>query len=161
MMEQMEQITRPRIDLTDHLVVLTIVCLVALVGNQLGAKINVLAALPGMIILLGMVMAGLVVTKFAPFYLPSVAWIALISTILTLPWLPTSAPIIEQVAQVNVLSLATPVLAYAGLAITKRELDVYKTSGWKIIIVALLVFFATFIGSALIAEVILKAQGLI
>jgi hypothetical protein len=157
----MEKIARPQINLLDHLVVVTIVCLVALMGNQLGARINILTALPGMIILLGMVMAGLMVTKIAPFYLPSVAWIALISTILTLPWLPTSAPIIEQVQHVNVLSLATPVLAYAGLAITKRELDVYKASGWKIIVVALLVFFATFVGSALIAEMILKAQGLI
>jgi hypothetical protein len=157
----MEKIARPQINLLDHLVVVTIVCLVALMGNQLGARINLLTALPGMIILLGMVMAGLLVTKIAPFYLPSVAWIALISTILTLPWLPTSAPIIEQVQHVNVLSLATPVLAYAGLAITKRELDVYKASGWKIIVVALLVFFATFVGSALIAEMILKAQGLI
>ena len=157
----MEKIARPQINLLDHLVVVTIVCLVALVGNQLGAQINILTALPGMVILLGMVMAGLVVTKVAPFYLPSVAWIALISTILTLPWFPTSAPIIEQVQHVNVLSLATPVLAYAGLAITKRELDVYKASGWKIIVVALLVFFATFVGSALIAEVVLKAQGMI
>lgn len=157
----MEKIARPQITLLDHLVVVTIVCLVALVGNQLGAEIHILTALPGMMILLGMVMAGLLVIKIAPFYLPSVAWIALISTLLTLPWLPTSTPIIEQVQHVNVLSLATPVLAYAGLAITKRELDVYKASGWKIIVVAFLVFFATFVGSALIAEVILKAQGLI
>lgn len=157
----MEKIARPKIELRDHFVVVAIVCLVALIGNQLGAKISILQALPGMIILLAMVMVGLVVTKIAPFYLPSVAWIALISTILTLPWLPTSAPIIAQVQHVNVLSLATPVLAYAGLAITKRELDIYKSSGWKIIIVALLVFFATFIGSALIAEVVLRWQGLI
>jgi hypothetical protein len=77
----MEKIARPQINLLDHLVVVTIVCLVALMGNQLGARINILTALPGMIILLGMVMAGLMVTKIAPFYLPSVAWIALISTI--------------------------------------------------------------------------------
>lgn len=157
----MEKAKRPVINLADHFAVLVIVSVIALVGNQFGAKINIITALPGMAIILALVMIGLVLTKIAPFYLPSVAWIALISTILTMPWLPTSVPIIEYVKHVNVLSLATPVLAYAGLAITKREVDVFKSSGWKIFLVALLVFAGTFIGSALIAEVVLQSQGLI
>lgn len=157
----MNAVQRPKIHLAEHFSVLAIVCAIALIGNRIGPEIGLLEALPGMAIILAMVMAGLVITKIAPFYLPSVAWIALVSIVLTLPGMPGSAFILAHVQKVNVLALVTPVLAYAGLAITRSDVDTFKRSGWKIVIVALLVFVGTFIGSALVAELVMKLQGLI
>jgi uncharacterized transporter YbjL len=46
-------------------------------------------------------------------------------------------------------------MAYAGLALTHREFSMFKQTGWKLVIVALLVFTGTFIGSAVVAHVML------
>ena len=89
------------------------------------------------------------------------AWISLVAIVLTLPWTPGSEWILNYVKQVNVLALATPVLAYAGLAISKHEFETFKHSGWKIIIVAILIFIGTYLGSALVAHIVLRMQGLI
>ena len=157
----MKAVTRPQIDLGDHAIILVVVMLIGLVGNTIGPNIPIAEAIPGMLIIYAITIVGLVITKYAPFYLPSVAWISLVAILLTLPWTPGSEWILQHVVKVNVLALATPVLAYAGLAITKHEAETFRHSGWKIIIVALFVFIGTYLGSATVAQIVLQLQGLI
>jgi hypothetical protein len=57
--------------------------------------------------------------------------------------------------------LATPVLAYAGLAITREEVATFARSGWKLFVVAIFVFVGTYVGSAAIAQLVLTLQGVI
>src|SRR5699024_5504893 len=83
------------------------------------------------------------------------AWVSLVSIVLTLPWIPGSDWMLTHLGEVNFLAIVTPVLGYAGLALTPREFTMFRRTGWKLIITALLVFTGTFIGSALIAEVLL------
>ena len=151
--------TRPNIDLTDHAVTLVIVCLVGLVMNTVGPAIPLADGFVGMVVIYLITMAGLLLTRFAPFYLPSVAWISLVGILATLPWTPGSEWIVEQAKSVNFLALATPALAYAGFAIAKKEIEVAKHSGWKLALVACLVFLGTYAGSVLVAELILRLQG--
>jgi len=151
--------TRPNIDLTDHAVTLVIVCLVGLVMNTVGPAIPLADGFVGMVVIYLITMVGLLLTRFAPFYLPSVAWISLVGILATLPWTPGSEWIVEQVKSVNFLALATPALAYAGFAIAKKEIEVAKHSGWKLALVACLVFLGTYAGSVLVAELILRLQG--
>lgn len=152
---------RPRVDLAEHAVLLVIVLAIALVGNFIGPDIPISAALPGMLVLYAMTMIGLVVTRYAPFYLPAIAWISLVAIITTLPWFPGSGWIVAQVENVDFLALATPVLAYAGLAITRDEVSTFYGSGWKLFVVAIFVFIGTYVGSAVIAQVVLSLQGAI
>jgi uncharacterized membrane protein len=151
--------TRPNIDLTDHAVTLVIVCLVGLVMNTVGPVIPLADGFVGMVVIYLITMAGLLLTRFAPFYLPSVAWISLVGILATLPWTPGSEWIVAQAKSVNFLALATPALAYAGFAIAKKEIEVAKHSGWKLALVACLVFLGTYAGSVLVAELILRLQG--
>ena len=151
--------TRPNIDLTDHAVTLVIVCLVGLVMNTVGPAIPLADGFVGMVVIYLITMAGLLLTRFAPFYLPSVAWISLVGILATLPWTPGSEWIVEQAKSVNFLALATPALAYAGFAIAKKEIEVARHSGWKLALVACLVFLGTYAGSVLVAELILRLQG--
>ncbi|HLS21434.1 MAG TPA: DUF3100 domain-containing protein, partial [Paenalcaligenes sp.] len=145
---------RPENHLGHACVVVAAVCFVAWLSNA-AAGIALMDALPGMIILYVMTIIGLVVTRFMPFYLPSVAWVSLVSIVLTLPWIPGSEWMLEHLAQVNFLAIVTPVLAYAGLALTPREFTMFRRTGWKLIITALLVFTGTFVGSAIIADILL------
>ena len=151
--------TRPNIDLTDHAVTLVIVCLVGLVMNTVGPAIPLADGFVGMVVIYLITMVGLLLTRFAPFYLPSVAWISLVGIVATLPWTPGSEWIVAQAKSVDFLALATPALAYAGFAIAKKEIEVAKHSGWKLALVACLVFLGTYAGSVLVAELILRLQG--
>lgn len=57
------------------------------------------------------------------------------------------------------LSLATPVVAYAGVSIGNSWADFAKL-GWKTIVVGIVILLSTYVGSALVAEIVLRIQGL-
>ena len=62
------------------------------------------------------------------------------------------------VKNVGFVALCTPILAYAGVSIGK-DLDDFAKTGWRIVILAIVVFVGTYIASAIIAQCILKALG--
>ncbi|MHC9037385.1 DUF3100 domain-containing protein, partial [Cobetia marina] len=102
-----------------------------------------------------MTMLGLGVARLMPLYLPAIAWVSLVSILMTLPWFPGSGWITEQLSFVNFLAIVTPVLGYAGLALSKREFSMFRQAGWKLVIISLLVFTGTYIGSAVVAQALL------
>ncbi|WP_307794892.1 hypothetical protein [Alkalihalobacillus sp. BA299] len=119
-----------------------------------------MTAIPGMIILVLICLVGLIIQKIIPVNIPSVAYVAIVGILVSMPWMPGSTQIIEWTNSVNLLALATPILAYAGIAIGRSWTDFVKL-GWRSIVVAMCVMLGTFLGSALIAEVILRMQGII
>jgi len=147
--------TEAKLGLGTHAAALIVVCVVALVGNTVATENTVPQGLLGLIVLWVICMVGLLLTEFVPFKLPSVAWISLVGIVATLPWAPGSAWVLDKVGHVNFLTLATPCLAYAGIAIAKREIEIAKTSGWKIAVVAVLVMTGTYVGSAIVAQMFL------
>lgn len=144
--------------ISEVLSVLIIVAVISLIGNFVGFHNGIVESLPGMIFLVALCVMGVVMAKFIPGNIPSVAWIVLIGCIVTYPGFPGSAVLSAWVKKVSFLSLTTPILAYAGLSIGK-DLDVLKKTGWRIVIVAIVVFIGTYIGSAIIAQGILKVTG--
>jgi putative effector of murein hydrolase LrgA (UPF0299 family) len=62
------------------------------------------------------------------------------------------------VGKVNFLALTTPILAYAGVGIGK-DINTLKQTGWRIVVVSLVVMASTFISSAAISNVVLKMLG--
>ncbi|WP_110687895.1 DUF3100 domain-containing protein [Salinicola aestuarinus] len=145
---------RPETNLGKTAAVLAAACAVGWIVNTINGA-SLIDALPGMLILYVMTLLGLVVTRVAPFYLPGVAWVSLISIVMTLPFFPGSEWMVEQLAAVNFLAIVTPVLAYAGLALSQREFTMFRQTGWKLIVVSLLVFTGTYIGSAAVAQLLL------
>ncbi|HHX22443.1 MAG: DUF340 domain-containing protein [Tepidanaerobacteraceae bacterium] len=142
----------------DPVVITVIVALLTLVGNFVGYKIDPITAFPGMFILFLIVIVGLWITKIMPGNLPAVVYVSLLGIILTMPWFPLGEKVAELTSQVNFLALTTPILGYAGLSMGK-DLDSFKKHGLKIVIVAIFVFIGTYIGSAIIAQVVLKLTG--
>ncbi|NRB57096.1 MAG: DUF3100 domain-containing protein [Salinicola sp.] len=145
---------RPETNLGKTAAVLAMACIVGWLANTINGA-SLIAALPGMVILYVMTLIGLVITRAAPFYLPGVAWVSLVSIVMTLPFFPGSGWIVDQLAAVNFLAIVTPVLAYAGLALSRREFGMFRRTGWKLIIISLLVFTGTYVGSAVVAQVLL------
>lgn len=149
--------------LPDYIFLLCVSGIMINVGNALGYKINMVESIPGILILLGIILAGVAIHLAMPGKLksfPIIGWITLVGVLLTVPGSPVSAVIVEQTSKINLLATATPVLAYAGISLGK-DMAKLKQVGWKIAVVAILVFGGTFLGSAVVAHTVLKLQGLI
>jgi len=147
-----------KLSFKDPVVITVVVAILTLVGNFVGYKVDPITAFPGMLILFLIVVVGLWITKVMPGKLPAVLYVSLLGIILTMPWFPLGNKIAELTSQVNFLALTTPILGYAGISMGK-DLDSLKQNGLKIIIVAIFVFIGTYIGSAIIAEVVLRLTG--
>ena len=142
----------------DTLIVLVIVGAMSLIANAIGTKYTILEAIPGLIFLIALAIAGIFIARKMPGNIPAVAYIVTIGCILTYPGFPGSDTINEAVKKVGFLQLCTPILAYVGIAIGK-DLDTFAKNGWRIVVVACVVFTGTFICSAFIAQAILKYLG--
>lgn len=91
---------------------------------------------------------------------PAILWISVVAIMMGLPWFPGNQLFVAETAKIGVLPLCTPILAYAGVSIGK-DLKSFKEQGVGIICTALMAFIGTYIGSAIIAQIILAATGVI
>ncbi len=137
------------------LIAVTFSVISILIVNWMGTGISPLEALPGALILLLCCYIGVVIKEYIPINIPSIAWISIVAIFSALPFMPMDAYIIEATDKLGLLSMLTPALAYAGFAISQSEVRLFKKSGVKIAIVALLVFTGTYIGSVFIANALL------
>lgn len=138
-----------------------IVGFMVIIGNWLGYEVMPLDAVPGMIVLILLSLIGLILHKAIGFKkLPSIAYVGIISLVITLPGVPGQEKIVEWTSHINVLAIATPILAYAGISIGRSWTDFAKL-GWKTLIIGMFVIIGTYVGSAIIAEIILRIQGII
>lgn len=147
-------------NIQEWVLLLGIFGITSLIGNWAGYDILPLAAVPGMITLIVICLAGFILKELIPINFPSIAYISIIGVIVSMPWFPGSEKVVQWTSEVQLLALATPILAYAGIAIGRSWTDFVKL-GWKTIVVATLVMLGTFLGSAVIAEIILRFQGII
>lgn len=113
-----------------------------------------------MIIIVAISIVSVKIKEALPLKIPAFAWASLISMLLTIPASPVGPYILQMTKQITTGEIGTVILAVAGISIGTRIDDVKKLS-WRIILVAIVVFCGTFFGSALIAQLIMKVQGLI
>ena len=84
-----------------------------------------------------------------------------IAILITIPGVsPLADYAIEQIGKIGLLPLCTPILAYAGISIGK-DVDTFKKQGFAIVVVAIFTIAGTFLGSTIIAQLILKMTGVI
>lgn len=144
---------------TNWVFTLCIVGIISLFSNWIGYNVMPTDAIPGIIALMGIALLGLILRDIVPLNIPSIAYIGIIGLIITIPGVPGSSHIVDWTEKVDLLSLATPVVAYAGVSIGNSWADFAKL-GWKTIVIGIVILLSTYIGSALVAEIILKIQGL-
>ena len=137
---------------------LVILGAMSLVGNFIGYNNSIMDALPGMFVLIAVSLVGILMGKYLPGGIPGAAYVVTLACIMTYPGVPGAEFVNESMKKVNFLSLTTPILAYAGISIGK-DLDAFKKTGWRIVVLACFVFTGTFLGSAIIAEIILRFLG--
>ena len=144
---------------TNWILTLCVVGIISLFSNWIGYSVMPIVALPGILTLMGIALIGLILRDIVPLNIPSIAYIGIIGLISTIPGIPGSSHIVEWTEKVDLLSLATPVVAYAGVSIGNSWADFAKL-GWKTIVVGIVILLSTYVGSALVAEIVLRIQGL-
>lgn len=153
----------------DRIKCLAIVAVFASIGNYIstskaGAPVTPLEAVPGLLLLLAATLVGCLIYELinmvSPKNLPAIAYISLVAIVMTIPGVPGAEYCIEQVNKIGLLPLCTPILAYAGISLGK-DIDTFKKQGPAIVVVALFTFAGTFLGSTIVAEIILRATGVI
>ena len=158
-----------------------IICIVAAIANTIygwrtGAETIVAPweTIPALIYMMVIIFVSYAIhdllEKVLPFSVPPVLYIALIGAILSFPSIDTPLGAMFGLEGglmattfskfYGLLPLCTPTLAFAGIA-SGKELKTFKEQGIAIVVVAILTFIGTYFGSALIAQIIMKAQGVI
>ena len=77
---------------------------------------------------------------------------------LAIPGVPTSDFVIHYASQVDLTTICTAFLAYIGIAMG-RDWEEFKKIGWRGIVITLFVITGTYLGSAIIAQIILVLSG--
>jgi hypothetical protein len=148
----------------ESLKMLLVVALLTLTANSIGPETGFqtgfVESVPGMAIIVVIGFAALLLARFIPVELPAFAYAMILAFLFALPFSPVQEPFLNAVGKVDFLATTTPILAYAGLSIGLQTGKMKEVS-WKLVLVAVFVFFGTFFGSALISQFVLAAQGII
>lgn len=129
-------------------------------ANLVGFQVGFMESLPGILILIGISIAGVAVSKLVPLKLPIVAYVSILGLLLASPISPVREFVIASAGKINFTAPLTMVGAYAGISISDQIKDFLK-QGWKMILIGVFVMTGTFICSALVAQITLSLTGTI
>ncbi|KYZ77439.1 hypothetical protein AXX12_04830 [Anaerosporomusa subterranea] len=156
---------------SEAIAVLLVMGVISVIGNMLGYKEAlgkdltygqfIAEAATGYGIMFTIALLGIACSKYLPGKLPMVFWVSVLATLSTVPQVsPWAKEIGYYTGKVDFLALATPILAFAGLSFGK-DIEKFKTMSWRIVVVALTVYTGTFICAAVVAQFLLKYEGII
>lgn len=142
----------------EWLVLLPFVGIGILLANFVGYRASTLESIPGVLILLAITFVAVVFNRVIPLKLPIVAYCSLLGMLLASPISPVSAFVVDAVGKINFAAPLTIVGAFAGISVG-AEIKRFAKQGWQMVVIALLVMTATFVGSACVAQLALKLSG--
>ena len=147
------------------LVVLGVITYIVLVVNKARASgaltPDYLINLAIGVVVIGLIcLLGLKIKEVVPLKIPAFAWASLLGTVLAFPFWPWHAWFLNVTGGVGAGVAGTVILALTGISIGTKLADLKKIS-WRIAIVSIFVFCGTFFGSAIVAQIIMKVQGII
>lgn len=144
----------------EWIAILIIFSIMTTIGNWVGFHSIFEHSLIGMFILCLLSLIGLILEKVIPVNIPSIIYISILGLLIALPVSPISEQVIYYTSQVDIISLTTILLAYAGIAMGK-DLKEFKKVGIRGVIVTCFVILGTYLSSALIAQGVLMSSGMI
>ncbi|MDD4599547.1 hypothetical protein SDC9_04063 [bioreactor metagenome] len=145
---------------TETVLVFIVTGIITVIGNTIGYHHPLSEAAIGYLMLLAVVLLGMAISKYVPLKLPMVFWISLLALLSTSAISPWAKTISYYTGKLDFTAICTPILAYAGLAAGK-DLAMFKQMSWRIVVVALAVYTGTFVLATVVAQVMLRIEGLI
>ena len=137
---------------------LLIFSIITVIANYVGYKHPMQDSLVGMGILSLITLVGVWMERKLPLNISSIIYISVIGIVLAFPTMPTSEFVSYYVSKVELMSIVTVFLAYVGIGMGKSWNE-FKALGWRAIIITILVVASTYLGSAIVAHIVLVMTG--
>ena len=129
-------------------------------ANFVGFQVGFMESLPGVAVLLIIAFLGLIASRLIPLKLPIVAYVSIIGLLAACPASPVREFVIESAGRINFTAPLTMVGAYAGMSISD-QIKTFVKQGWKMILIGVFVMTGTFLGSAIVSQVVLSLTNVI
>ena len=127
-------------------------------ANFVGFGVGFGESLPGVLVLLVLAALGAGLKSVIPLKLPTVAYCSILGLLAACPLSPIRDFVISAAGKINFTAPLTIVGAFAGMSIS-NQLKTFIRTGWRYVIVAVLVMTGTFLASALIGQIVMTAMG--
>ncbi len=122
---------------------------------------SISTTLPGLLIMsVAGIVAILIKDLFPKSIFPAFGFATIIGLLLTMPYNPISVYINPHITNVSFMSITTPILAFAGISVGNKIVELKKMS-WRIVLISMVVFTTIFFACASIAHIVLSIQGVI
>lgn len=120
-------------------------------ANKIGYGVPIIDTLLGFAVIVAPVALVTILKRFLP-KMPEIVVLSVLTAFFAFPGLfPFLNTGIEAAMKVDFLAFTTPILALAGFSVAK-SLPLFRQLGWRIVVVALVVEIATFMGAVFVAE---------
>ena len=138
--------------------VLLVFSVIVAIGNTFSNHATFVDSLIGMLVIVAITFIGLCIGEIIPAKIPSIILICLIGMILAIPGVPTADFVVHYASLIDLTTICAAFLAYVGIAMGK-DWGEFKKIGWRGILITLVVITGTYLGSAIIAHLILIISG--
>lgn len=129
-----------------------------ILNMKAGNGVSPLTCIPALILLALVSVAGILLKEFVKISVPAIVYTCLLAAILSLPCFPWFQAIVNIMGGLQFNAVLTPILAFTGISVG-RDLAGFVKAGPKLLVVSILVFMGTYLGSALISQIGLILTG--
>lgn len=146
--------------LKEWAILLVFVAIAIITSNLIGFDIPVFDSINGVLILCGITLISVLVSKVVPLKLPIILYCSFLGLLFASPISPIADVVTEATGKIEFKAPLTIVGALAGISIG-ASFHQFRKQGWKMIVIALVVMTSTFLGSLIISQIVLKLTNAI
>ncbi len=149
-------------EMLKEVILLAVGLVLMTITNSYSYGVGIFDSVKGIGLLCVIAFIGMAISKFMSRFikLPTFLYVSLLAMLLASPICPISDWIYGTASKMEFLTPTTALGAFSGISLGK-DLKTFAKTGWKLALVGLLVILGTFLGSAIIAQVIMKLMGTI
>lgn len=129
-----------------------------ILNMKAGNGVSPFTCIPALILLALVSVAGILLKEFVKINVPAIVYTCVLAAILSLPCFPWFQAVIDIMGGLQFNAVLTPILAFTGISVG-RDLAGFIKAGPKLLLVSILVFMGTYLGSALISQIGLILTG--
>ncbi|OLS34486.1 hypothetical protein [Bacillus sp. MRMR6] len=146
--------------LKEWVFLLVFVAIAMISSNLIGYDVSVSDSLSGVLILCGIALIAVLLSKVIPLKLPIILFCSLLGLLFASPISPVGDVVMESTSKIEFKAPLTIVGALAGISIG-ASFHEFRKQGWKMIVIALVVITSTYAGSLMISQLVLKLTNAI
>lgn len=139
----------------EWIILLIFVSLAIVTSNILGNDSSFAQSIPGALILCGIALLSVLLQKAIPVNFPVVMYCSILGLLLASPISPVREVVVSNVMNIGFKAPLSIVGAFAGISMGKDYKSFLK-QGWKMVVLTILILTGTFVGSAVVAHIVLN-----